>query len=393
MSLSNDTFASIGSPTSSVGSSPSSPFDLSSVDDYGAHHTVVRGSKKEHIKRPMNAFMVWAQLERRKMTLEYPDMHNAEISRRLGKLWRLLGEEEKQPFIEESERLRVQHMKQYPDYKYRPRKKGVKKTTTTKIAGSSSSSHLQYLDSFSDDGGCTCGGNRRPVQTSNIAVQCSMEQGEHIIERDHSPSAVQTAEISIQVGNGSAHLMETRTMHRSSNRYQQIAIAGEKRPKELPLTTSSPGYTKKPRIDTPTPEQVSTSTNTINNKRVTVPAVFPPSPPSSDSSPISPHEDLLPRLDYFDNFLDPIIPFDSKSPLDMPLSNHSSVSSASGSTLVPSNTAINGHITSSAAQNFSPFQLDPTGFDFPDISSDFSDIFGQNVTADFDSNITALLSA
>ena len=53
------------------------------------------------------------------MTLDYPDMHNAEISRRLGKIWRLLSDREKQPFIDESERLRVLHMQQFPDYKYR----------------------------------------------------------------------------------------------------------------------------------------------------------------------------------------------------------------------------------------------------------------------------------
>ena len=64
-----------------------------------------------HIKRPMNAFMVWSQLERRKIVENNPDKHNAEISKELGRRWKLLDEEARQPYIDEAERLRLLHQK------------------------------------------------------------------------------------------------------------------------------------------------------------------------------------------------------------------------------------------------------------------------------------------
>nr|AIA23789.1 Sox2 [Mnemiopsis leidyi] len=79
--------------------------------------------KDGHIKRPMNAFMVWSQIQRAKIVKEKPNMHNAAISKQLGCAWKELSHDERLPYIIESQRLKRVHKQQYPDYKYRPKKR------------------------------------------------------------------------------------------------------------------------------------------------------------------------------------------------------------------------------------------------------------------------------
>ena len=145
-------------------------------------------------------------------------------------IWRLLSDTEKQPYLDESERLRVLHMKQHPDYKYRPRKRGAKKIAKPLPNGCESAGSPNSA-SYS------CG--KSSPEKCTVGIQCSLDASEDSSVVERSPER-KTAEISIQVGNGLASLRNVKTITPRKNLPLQLASSsvGDKRPS--PVSENGP---------------------------------------------------------------------------------------------------------------------------------------------------------
>ncbi|VDP13427.1 unnamed protein product, partial [Onchocerca flexuosa] len=82
---------------------------------------------RQHIRRPMNAFMIFSKRHRPLVHEKYPNRDNRTVSKILGEWWYALGPEEKQKYHDLATQVKEAHFRAHPDWKWCSRER--KKTT------------------------------------------------------------------------------------------------------------------------------------------------------------------------------------------------------------------------------------------------------------------------
>lgn len=91
--------------------------------------------EKEHIRRPMNAFMIFSKRHRPLVHQRYPNQDNRTVSKILGEWWYALGPEEKQKYHSLASEIKEHHYRAHPDWKWCSKDRRKSSTSSNKGEG------------------------------------------------------------------------------------------------------------------------------------------------------------------------------------------------------------------------------------------------------------------
>uniref|UniRef100_A0AC35UDG3 HMG box domain-containing protein n=1 Tax=Rhabditophanes sp. KR3021 TaxID=114890 RepID=A0AC35UDG3_9BILA len=135
-------------PTPPLSEEPESLYDMESleleiglpgVEKLAAGGNNTASEHQQFIKRPLNAYMIFTRIERKKIMAQDPKKKMFEVSREMGERWKALNEGQKKPFFDLAKKHKELHqtyLKQNPEIAYHPQRK-----KTSKHANSNAKSH------------------------------------------------------------------------------------------------------------------------------------------------------------------------------------------------------------------------------------------------------------
>ncbi|XP_023931096.1 protein capicua homolog [Lingula anatina] len=91
---------------------------LSALKEQGEPKSPRKIKEKDHIRRPMNAFMIFSKRHRALVHQRHPNQDNRTVSKILGEWWYALGPREKQKYHDLAFQVKEAHFKAHPDWKW-----------------------------------------------------------------------------------------------------------------------------------------------------------------------------------------------------------------------------------------------------------------------------------
>ncbi|KAL7624513.1 slightly ste11-like protein [Parahypoxylon ruwenzoriense] len=100
------------------------PNTARSTTSEGPRELICLCTKAPKVPRPRNAFILYRQHFQGQVAARHPGLANPEISKLIGEQWREQPEEVKNNWKRLAEEEKIRHQRQYPDYRYQPRRGG-----------------------------------------------------------------------------------------------------------------------------------------------------------------------------------------------------------------------------------------------------------------------------
>ena len=147
-----------------------------------------------HIRRPMNAFMIFSKRHRPIVQEKFPNKDNRAVSKILGEWWYALGPEEKQEYHELASEVKEAHFKAHPKWKW-CNKDGPKKKETENGKEQSSGEDASDQETVKSNGikrehpdnGLASPSSNQPFILMPTPAQRGLAKGQKIFNSCYSP--------------------------------------------------------------------------------------------------------------------------------------------------------------------------------------------------------------
>jgi len=162
--------------------------------------SVAKAQKPKKPPRPPNAFILYRRSKQPDIVARNEGISNNEVSKQVGEMWHKEPIEEKMKFQRLADAAKMEHMKKYPEYKYRPRRPHEKRrrtkrpstslTANNSVPKSSNNDNVETTTSNANNNDCIGNMETSPLLNSISNNDLSFLQQSQQVDRRSSIDTV-----------------------------------------------------------------------------------------------------------------------------------------------------------------------------------------------------------